>query len=144
MAAKNVTVVATMGEGFKIESQIRDHAVAIDQPQAAGGTDTGPTPLEYFFFSLAGCIGSIARIMANQRRLAIRSMQVTVSGELDMDVLLGKNTDDRAGFQGVDIKVSMDSDLSADEASAFLQEVERRCPVSDNIMSGTPVTIELA
>lgn len=143
MAAKQVTVTANLLEGYRIDSEIRNHTVTIDQPQAMGGTDTGPTPLEYFFFSLAGCVGSVARIMAMQRKLDIRSMKITVSGELDTDVLLGKNTEDRAGFKGMEIKVSMDSDLPPEEAQKFLEEVEHRCPVSDNITGQTPVSISL-
>ena len=141
---KTVEVTTTMGGGTRIDSNIRGHEVCIDQPPAAGGNDAGPTPLEYLLFSLAGCIASIARIMANQQRLAIRSMEVTVSGDLNLEVLLGKDQNARAGFQEVNIQVSLDSDMSRDEQEAFIQAVERRCPVSENLANSTPITIALA
>jgi uncharacterized OsmC-like protein len=68
---KHVRVEAHMGERFRIESTIGNHALVVDQPKTAGGEDAGPSPLEYFFLSLAGCIATIARIAAQQaNRLA--------------------------------------------------------------------------
>jgi uncharacterized OsmC-like protein len=141
---KQVDVEATLGERFTIESQIRGHKLFVDQPTAAGGQDAGPTPLEYLFLSLGACVASIGRIVAKQQRLPVRGMRVSVSGELDVDTLLGKGTESRAGFTGFTAKVGVDADLSREEKQRFLAEVDRRCPVSDNLQRATPVHIELA
>jgi uncharacterized OsmC-like protein len=141
---KKVEVEATLGERFTVESHIRGHKVFVDQPAAAGGQDAGPTPLEYLFLSLGACIASIARIVANQKRIPLRGMKVTVSGELDVNTLLGKGTDGRAGFTGFAVAVDVDADLTREEKQAFLDEVDRRCPVSDNLQRTTPVRVELA
>ncbi len=141
---KTVSVTATMGGGMKIDSDIRGHQVCIDQPAAAGGTDAGPTPLEFLFFSLAGCIASIGRIVASQKRLDIRGMTVDVSGELDLEGLLGKSKENRVGFQGFTVRVSVDADMSDEEKLAFVEEVDARCPVSENLGNPTAVKVELA
>ena len=140
---KKVEVEAKLGERFTIESQIRGHKLFVDQPATAGGQDFGPTPLEYLFLSLASCIGSIGRIVANQQRLPVRGMRVTVSGELDVNTLMGKGTENRAGFTGLTAKVDIDADMSREEKQRFLEEVDRRCPVSDNLKSLTPVAFEV-
>ena len=139
---KKVTVTARMGGTFKIESQIREHKVTIDQP-APGGSNTGPTPLEYLLFALAGCIGSIARIMASQRKINLRGMEITVEGELDVDGLLGKNPGVRSGFQWLKVRARLDADLSTEEKRKFLHEVDERCPVSDNLLRGAALSVEL-
>ncbi|MBN2164557.1 MAG: OsmC family protein [Pontiellaceae bacterium] len=144
MAKKTVTIEAELGEQFKIESDIRGHKVIIDQPTVAGGTDQGPTPLELLFTSLAGCIGSIGRIIAMQKRLPVRGMRITVEGDLDTNGLLGKPIEGRVGFEGITIKVQIDGDLTYDEQNAFLHEVDSRCPVSENLLNATPVSIEIA
>jgi uncharacterized OsmC-like protein len=138
---KRVRVDAHMGERFRIESTIGNHALVVDQPKAAGGEDTGPTPLEYFFLSLAGCIATIARIAAKQKRIALRSMDVTVEGDLDVEGLLGRNPDAYSGFSGITVKVKMDADMTQQEKDTFLREVDRRCPVSANIHDATAVRI---
>ncbi len=140
---KQVEVTANLGEKFTIESHIRGHKLFVDQPTAAGGQDAGPTPLEYLFLSLGSCIGSIGRIVANQKRLPVRGMRVVVSGDLDVNTLLGKGTENRAGFTGITAKVDIDADMSREEKQRFLEEVDRRCPVSDNLQRLTPVSIEL-
>jgi len=138
---KHVVVEARMGERFKIESTIGNHTVVVDQPKAGGGEDAGPTPLEYFFLSLAGCIATIARIAAKQKRINLRGMDVKVEGELDVEGLLGRNPDAQSGFRGITVRAKIDADLTKEEKEAFLHEVDRRCPVSDNIHNATPVTL---
>ncbi|MBN2685832.1 MAG: OsmC family protein [Pontiellaceae bacterium] len=144
MAKKTVVVESTLNEKFVIESDIRGHQVVIDQPANAGGSDTGPTPLELLFASLAGCIGSIGRIVAMQQRIALRGMRIKVEGALDTDGLLGKPIDGRIGFEGITISVDVDADMSEAEKEAFIHEVDRRCPVSENLMNATPVSVKLA
>ncbi len=139
MATKLVTVDATQVDGFKIETKSRQHISVVDQPISGGGTDAGPTPLEYLFVSLAGCIITIGQIVAKQRRLPIRKIDVHVEGELDTDVLMGKTDTVRAGFSGVRVITKIDGDLTKEEKEAFLHEVDARCPISDNIHNLTPV-----
>lgn len=141
---KTVKVKAAFKENFIIEAKMREHTLFIDQPEAGGGNNKGPTPLEYLFVSLAGCIGSIALIMAKQKRLRIKDIKVDVEGELDADVLMGKSKDNRAGFGHIKAYVQLDADMTDDEKRAFLKEVDERCPISDNIMRETPVSIELS
>lgn len=139
MPQKIVSVDAIQLEGFKIETKSRQHIAIVDQPVAGGGTDAGPTPLEYLFISLAGCIVTIGHIVAKQRRLPVRKIEVHVEGELDTDVLMGKNTDVRAGFTGIKIHTKIDADMSQEEKEAFLRDVDARCPISDNIHNLTPI-----
>lgn len=139
MGIKNVSVKTKMGQGMKIEGFAGTHKVFIDQPAASGGTDSGPTPLEYYALSLAGCISSIARIAAKQKGINMRGIEVKVSGDLDVDVLLGKNKSTRAGFQNFTLSVNLDADLSPEQKKEFLSEVERRCPVSENTCNPTPI-----
>ena len=139
MPIKNVSIESVQVEGFKIETRSRQHIAIVDQPVAGGGTDAGPTPLEYLFVSLAGCIVTIGHIVAKQRQLPVRSISVRVEGELDTDVLMGKRSDVRSGFSDIRIHVKIDADMTQAEKEAFLKEVDARCPISDNIHSTTPL-----
>ena len=143
MALKKVEIVASMGSGMKITSRVRDHQVICDQPKAGGGTDAGPTPLEHLLCALAGCIASIARIAATQKKIALRGIEVSVSGELDVDALLGRPTQARSGFDGILVRAKIDADLTDEQKRQFLKEVDERCPVSDNLRQLTRVTTEL-
>ena len=139
MPNKNVSVDAVLVEGFKIEVRSRQHVSIVDQPPAGGGTDAGPTPLEYLFVSLAGCFGTIGEIIARQRRLPVRKIEVHVEGDLDTDVLMGKRDDIRAGFSGIRVVVKLDADMTQAEKEQFVHDIDARCPISDNIINLSPV-----
>lgn len=138
---KHVTVDSKQLNGFTIESTARNHKVIIDQPETGGGNNSGPNPLEYLFFSLAGCIITIGHIIAKQRRLPVRNIQVRVEGDLDMDVLMGKSTAQRAGFTNIRVVTTIDADMTQEEKEQFLQDIDARCPISDNIHQMTPIEL---
>lgn len=140
---KNIQVAFTMGNKYTMEGKIRDHTVLMDQPRMAGGDDKGPTPLEYQLVALAGCIGAIGRIVANQRKLPLRGMEVQVSGDLNVDFLLGKTKEGRAGFTSIKALVKIDADMSLEDKKKFLHEVDERCPISESLLHQTPVTVEV-
>jgi len=142
MAVSTMKIRAEMCEKFKTTVNA-SHTFIIDQPAAAGGTDEGANPLEYFLSSLAGCICAIGRIIANQKRLPVRSICADISGEIDKDYLLGKTKEGRAGFTAIKADVTIDADMSEQEKKVFLEEIDERCPVSDNMQRGTSVSFNL-
>ena|ERR1019366_3685729 len=144
MPAKKVQIEIKQGAGFRTECRAGKHTLIIDQPTAAGGTDAGPTPLDYQLIALGGCIAAIGRIVANQRRLAIRGYEVTVEGDLDTDGLLGKPSPSRVGYSAITVRVKIDADLTPAEKERLLHEIDARCPVSDNVKNTTPVNVVLA
>ena len=87
---------------------------------------------------------TVGRIIARQKRITLRAMEVSVDGDVDMEVLLGKSKANRPGFGGIRVVVKIDADLSPEEKKVFLAELEARCPVSDNLKNATPVSVELA
>jgi len=138
---KTVKVTATGPEGWVVTTKSGDHISLIDQPEAMGGTNTGPSPLDYVFVALGGCIVTVAKIVAGQKRIALRGVEVEVSGDINLAVLRGQENDSRAGFQNIHVKVIVDADLTLEEKKAFMEEVDKRCPVSDNLINTTPFEI---
>ncbi len=140
---KQVQVSAQLVENFKIESQIRNHRVIVDQPPQGGGQDEGPAPLEYMCLSLAACVVTIGQIMAKQKRINLRDLKARVEGEVDADIFMGKSEENRAGFLKIKVLTKIDADMTLEEKKAFLAELDHRCPVSENLQNTTPVVLEL-
>jgi uncharacterized OsmC-like protein len=146
MAISKIKLNASMGEGFSTKINC-SHSFVIDQPKMAGGNDEGPNPLEIFLASLPACICAIGRIIANQRRIKLRGINVDVEGDIDKDFLMGKTTEGRAGFTEIRSFVQIDADMTLGEKEAFLKEIAMRCPIADNIALTTivkPVVVENA
>lgn len=132
MATSTMKVSAVMGNQFSTQINC-SHSFIIDQPKMAGGNDEGPNPLEIFLASLPACICAIGRIIANQRRITLRGINVEVEGDIDKDFLMGKTTEGRAGFTEIRSFVSIDADLTLAEKEAFLNDIATRCPIADNM-----------
>jgi uncharacterized OsmC-like protein len=77
--------------------------------------------------------------VAKQQRVELTRFDVEVSGELDPAVLLGKS-DGRAGFEKIEVAIKMESNLSENDAQAFVDTVSQRCPVSDNVKYASNLT----
>jgi len=120
------------------------HTALVDQPEAMGGKNQGPSPLDYVFISLASCLVTIGKIVASQRKIELRGMEVEVSGELNLEVLRGQEKNERAGFTSMVANVKIDADMTDEEKKDFLEEVDRRCPISDNLSHTTPIEVNLA
>jgi len=143
MASKKVSVQLKQDAGFRTECKAGAHTLVIDQPSAAGGTEAGPSPLEYQLFALGGCIAAIGRIIARQRRLHVRGFAIDVEGEIDTDGLLGKPTSQRVGFADLTVRVKIDADLPDDEKEKLLHEIDARCPISENLQNPSTVRVIL-
>lgn len=139
---KTYSVTSSVVQGPKATTPINDHILVLDQPAPAGGTDEGPTPVDAFLATIGSCLGTIARIVARQKGITLGKMVFHVTGELDVDVLLGKNTEDRAGFTSISVQAEIECDeLDSEGKLAFLKEVDRRCPVSETVLNGTTLAL---
>jgi len=132
MAISTLKLEGSIKKSFKTEIKC-SHDFIIDQPKPMGGQDLGPNPMEIFLAAIPGCICAIGRIISNQKRLGVRGITVKVEGDIDKDFLLGKTDEGRAGFTEIRVIADIDADMSVDEKEAFLHEIERRCPIADNI-----------
>ncbi|MCF1428562.1 MAG: OsmC family protein [Shewanella sp.] len=136
MAEKVVEVTTTMGTGWKVTAQVRDHLLVIDQPTA---TNEGANPLETFLFSLAGCISTLAKMVAREQKITLRGIEIKVRGVMNPAGLMGQPSEDPVGFKQIDIEADIDADLSAEDKLAFFDLVCHRCPVHDNLLNKTLV-----
>lgn len=143
MALKTLRATGQMGPGMTIEIMCGEHKVFMDQPKNAGGADLGPAPPELILAAYAGCVGTIGRIMAHQEKITLRGMQFEVEADYNPDRLLGRDSTDRTGFQQVRLKVAIDADLDDTAKRDFLERIETRCPILDNLVNETPVVSEL-
>jgi uncharacterized OsmC-like protein len=130
--------------GFRSSASVREFApVASDEPAGLGGTDSAPNPVEQVAAALGNClaVGYVAALTG--RGIAIRELDIAVSGQLDLRPFLGL-APGHAGYSKIDVDVRIDSD--ADEAT--LQEVHRQVvstsPVGHSLANPVQVDVRLA
>lgn len=103
----------------------------------------GPSPLEYVLAGYAGCINAVGKLVAKEQYLDLKSLQVEISATLSLDQYQGKETNERAGFQVIDVVVKPISEASLEELQKWISAVKKRCPIHDNLINPTPITLSL-
>ena len=131
-----INVKGNIKENYRTEIEC-SHNFVLDQPPSAGGQGEGPNPLELLLSSLAGCFCAIGKIISNQNQLNIRGMNVKIEGDINKSYLLGKTRVGRAGFTEIRSYVTVDADMTDHEKADFVKEIERRCPIADNMLNST-------
>ena len=87
----NQDIKVTFGDGLVVKAECRGHLIATDQPLAAGGGDSAPTPFELFLTSIATCAGFYVLAFLKQRQLSTEGIYLTMSTEKSPESRLVKN-----------------------------------------------------
>ncbi len=128
----------------KFVAKARNFEMVLDEPQNLGGTNSGPNPVEYILAAYAGCVNVMGHIIAKEQGIELNGLEIQVEGDLDPDKLSGKPTDARAGYQEIRLKVKPETSASREQLDRWIEEVEARCPVNDNLSNSTPIKVEVA
>ncbi len=131
--------------GFRSEASVREFSpIASDEPDALGGTDTGPNPVEQLLAALGNCLAVGYAANATASGIEIRDMNIELEGELDLHTFLGLNPEGNAGYDNISVKVDIDSDASADQLAELHEKVVGTSPVGHTLSRAVPLKIELA
>jgi putative redox protein len=123
-------VVAQRRSGYAHDVEIEGgHVLRIDEPTAAGGTDTGPSPTRLIAASLAGCTAITIEMYAERNGWEV--------GQVEVDVDVEYRDGAPLSFA---VTLRLPSELS-DEQRKRLLVVAGKCPVHKLIAGETEVTI---
>ena len=103
----------------------------------------GASPLEYILAGYAGCISAVGQLVAKEQGIVLKSLQVELTATLNLDKYQGKHSDARVGFENIEVVVKPASEATLDELRHWLVAVENRCPVQDNLLNPTPISVVL-
>jgi uncharacterized OsmC-like protein len=115
----------------------------VDEPPNLGGTDEGANPVEYVLAALAGCLNVVGHMVAKEMNFEIKALSFDIEGELDPAGFMGKAKDVRPGYQSITVKANVDTEADDATLEKWLEIIESRCPVSDNLQNPTPVKLEI-
>jgi putative redox protein len=125
-----VKVVAQRRSGYAHDVEIEGgHMIRIDEPTAAGGTDTGPSPTRLLAASLAGCTAITIEMYAERKGWEV--------GKVEVDVDVEYRDGAPLSFA---VTLRLPSELS-DEQRKRLLIVASKCPVHKLIAGESEVTI---
>lgn len=116
--------------GMRAVSEAGRFQVVVDEPQAFGGTDTGPQPTDLLLASVGSCMALATAYVAKKRGVELPDLDVRVTGRY-------------AGLLFDRFTVTISSTLPADVLEELIPEAERVCYVSNTLRQKPEIVVEV-
>jgi uncharacterized OsmC-like protein len=114
-----------------------------DHPAVLVGRDQGPTPVEFLLHALAACLTAGLANIAAARKVRLTEVRSTVTGDIDLNGILGLDPQVRNGYQQITVRFTIKGDAPAHKLRELVEQSRARSAVYDVITNGVPVTIQV-
>ena len=114
-----------------------------DHPEIFASEDHGATPVEIVLAGLASCLTAGIAAVAQNRGIQLRSVKGILEGGMDLQGILGIDSDVRNGFDGINVTYTIDADATPEELRALVAQSQKRSAVYDIVTNPTNVTVDV-
>jgi uncharacterized OsmC-like protein len=145
---KNGTFTQTKVQGFHGLGAEQKHKAEFsfdaDHPEIFASEDLGATPVEYVLVGLVSCLTAGVAAVAQNRGVQLRSVEAKIEGSMDIQGILGIDSDVRNGYDDIKVTYNIDADASKKEIEAIVAQSQKRSAVYDIVTNPTNVTVVVA
>jgi uncharacterized OsmC-like protein len=129
-----------LGEEQKHKTEFSFEA---DHPEIFASEDLGATPVEYVLVGLASCLTAGVAAVAQNRGIQLRSVEAKLEGKMDIQGILGIDSDVRNGYDDIKVTFHIDADAPKKDIEALVAQSQKRSAVYDIITNPTNVSVEV-
>ena len=144
---RNGTHSQTKVQGFHGLGEEQKHKTEFsfdaDHPEIFASEDLGITPIEYVLVGLASCLTAGVAAVAQNRGIQLRSVEAKLEGSMDVQGILGIDSDVRNGYDDIKVVFNIDADASKKDIEALVAQSQKRSAVYDVLTNPTNVTVEV-
>ena len=144
---KNGTHSETKLQGFHGLGEEQKHKTEFsfdaDHPEIFASEDLGATPIEFVLVGLASCLTAGVAAVAQNRGIQLRSVEAKLEGSMDIQGILGIDSDVRNGYDDIKVTFKIDADASKKDIEALVAQSQKRSAVYDVITNPVNVTVEV-
>jgi uncharacterized OsmC-like protein len=115
-----------------------------DHPEIFASEDLGATPVEYVLVGLSSCLIAGVAAVAQNRGIQLRSIEAKLEGSMDVQGILGIDSDVRNGYDAIKVTFHIDADASKKDIEALVAQSQKRSAVYDIVTNPTNVIVEVA
>jgi len=112
-----------------------------DHPEIFASEDLGATPIEYVLVGLASCLTAGVASVAQNRGIQLRSVEAKLQGAMDIQGILGMDSDVRNGYDDIKVTFNIDADASPEDIEALVAQSQKRSAVYDVVTNPTNVSV---
>jgi uncharacterized OsmC-like protein len=144
---KNGTHSQTKVKGFHGLGEEQNHKTEFsfeaDHPEVFASEDLGATPIEYVLVGLASCLTAGVAAVAQNRGIQLRSVEAKLEGSMDIQGILGIDSDVRNGYDDIKVTFHIDADAPKKDIEAIVAQSQKRSAVYDIVTNPTNVRVEV-
>ena len=144
---QNGTHSETRIQGFHGLGQEQKHRTEFsfdaDHPEIFASEDLGATPIEFVLVGLASCLTAGVAAVAQNRGIQLRSVEAKLEGSMDIQGILGIDSDVRNGYDDIKVTFHIDADAPKKEIEAIVAQSQKRSAVFDIITNPTTVNVQV-
>ena len=115
-----------------------------DHPEVFASEDLGATPVELVLVGLASCLTAGVAAVAQNRGVQLRSVEAKLEGSMDIQGILGIDSDVRNGYDDIKVTFHIDADAPKKEIEAIVAQSQKRSAVYDVLANPVNVTVSVA
>lgn len=137
-----IRAVAKLLEDMHIEGRVGKFHLESDEPAVRGGTDLGPTLLQYFVAGTAFClITQIARL-APIYDIPLEEVQADVRAEFNAADKFAADGSNGA-FEQVTYALTVCSSAPPEQVRLLIEHSERACHAAQSLRQHVPISLEV-
>ena len=144
---KNGTHSVSTVKGFHGLGQENTHKTEFtfeaDHPEVFASEDLGATPVELVLCGLASCLTAGVAAVAQNRGIQLRSVEAKLEGSIDIQGILGIDSDVRNGYDDIKVTFNIDADASKADIEAIVAQSQKRSAVYDIVTNPVSVTVDV-
>jgi uncharacterized OsmC-like protein len=127
-------VVTGSARGFAQTIQAGKHTLAADEPEASGGTNTGPNPYGLLLAALGSCSSMTVALYARRKNWPLDEVTVRLRHSRVHAVDCAQCDTKEGRLDRIDWTIYFSGDLTAEQRSRLL-EIAQMCPVHRTLTS---------
>lgn len=135
MKAASINVLGYTGQNSQFVVKTSNADLRINQ--STQYVPQTPNPYEYILAGFAGCINALGQIVAAELGIALKSLQIEITGSLTT------NKEEGPGFDTIEITLKPAAAAPLATLQKWIKEVQFRSPVYNNLVNSTPVNLSL-
>lgn len=139
----NVLVEGHSGS-FRTRIAAGNHTWMADEPESAGGTNTGPSPYDMLLAALGTCTSMTLHLYAKRKGWALKSVRVALRHE-QVHAKDGESAGEKAPgkLQRLTRNISVEGDLDGEQLER-LNEIANKCPVHRTLVGPLEIPTKLS
>ena len=114
-----------------------------DHPEIFASQDLGVTPIEFVLVGLASCLTAGVASVAQNRGIQLKSVEANLEGAMDLQGILGIDSDVRNGYDDIKVTFNIDADASKEDIEALVAQSQKRSAVYDVLTNPTNVSVHV-